>query len=99
MSNENVDLRDEIQFLRELVDRLLSELKQARADVKTPVMLPPAPIIIEKPVIQEGHPPWAYSPFWQQPWYGDRWCTSPNTIGNDVTLCSTSTNLLAWSSS
>ena len=83
--NETIDLRDEIEFLRQLVERLLTELKQAReARVDAPVYVPPQPIIIQQPVIRdwpgglvESPPPW-----FQGPWYSDITGGCGPSIGN-----------------
>ena len=71
MTDKEPDLRDEIQYLRELVDRLLHELAEARQPTAPPVILPAPPqkiIIKERPI----------EPWWK-PWmpygYGDTWTT------------------------
>ena len=83
--NETIDLRDEIEFLRQLVERLLTELKQAReARVDVPVYVQPQPIIIQQPVIPDwpgglvtSPPPW-----FQGPWYIDTIGVCGTSIGN-----------------
>lgn len=77
MADQNsVDLRDEVQFLRELVERLLFELEGVRDRALKVHIVPQPPIIIELP-----------APV--RPWLQDRWYW--NTIGNDPfgTTCTT----------
>lgn len=63
VTEEKIDLRDEVQFLRELVAQLLDELKVAN---RRHPSVPVPPIIIERPV------------FPVSPWY-QTWIANPNT--------------------
>ena len=81
--NETIDLRDEIEFLRQLVERLLGELKETRTTAYPHVMVLPTPIIIEQPVVRASE---LSKNWWQTPWYAQTICTSDtlSSIGNDL---------------
>lgn len=88
--NTTVDLRDEVQFLRELVERLVGELVIARG-LGLNVVIPP--IIIERPV---PIMPRRSSPWFQAPWY-TTWI-SPNTIdcGSNTVTTGGPTAIIQW---
>ena len=83
---QEIDLRDEIQYLRELVDRLMTELKDERARARPLVMQPPQPIIIREPPVPIHQPPW-WTP-WRPLYEGTTWCSAD-----------TNTNSLTWAGS
>lgn len=84
--DDAIDLRDEVQFLRELVEKLVTEVKLAREVTHVAVM--PLPIIIERPVVPQ-----------QPQWLQDRWYTNWITEPATNTICSTAgttRNLIQW---
>ncbi len=79
---ETPDLRDEIEYLRTLVERLLDELRKKR-EALVPLVPPPAPIILPSP------PPAPAAP-WYTPWtppYGNGhvWMTAETTTTTTLT--------------
>ncbi len=74
---QDIDLRDETQFLREIIERLLDELKDERRAHEV-IIYPPTPIILPDS-----------QPYYDKPWFQPTmtWLTSI-TISGGENLCS-----------
>ena len=81
MPADEPDLRDEVEYLRQLVDRLIAELSRridSSPDIVRKISLPEPPTILRPP-------PW-YSP-WERPWHPwitwTSWTSTSSNTGGD----------------